>query len=257
MDSTPGTAAASEVWHRPFVKAHQGWSDDFVLELRLLDVPGPVIGERLAEVEAHCTDTGESPAEAFGDPTDYARRLDEQRSPELVSGAWRSTTNSVVQVLALIVGTGAAFAWARNEQLSYNLVQVGAMVLLVALVLALPVLLRRILERPWVVGLPVLALAMGGGVGATAAGQLDLRAVLTLPPAAVTVALFTVVVVLAVVEYVELSRDSEADLVTSPLSPVPQVPSSRNRQRRLASLMPCALMPVGYVFLSAVPWILT
>src|SRR5690554_938069 len=180
MDSTPGTAAASEVWHRPFVKAHQGWSDDFVLELRLLDVPGPVIGERLAEVEAHCTDTGESPAEAFGDPTDYARRLDEQRSPELVSGAWRSTTNSVVQVLALIVGTGAAFAWARNEQLSYNLVQVGAMVLLVALLLALPVLLRRILERPWMVGLPVLTLAIVAGAGASAAGQLDLRAVLTL-----------------------------------------------------------------------------
>lgn len=256
MDTTPDTAAAREVWHRPFVKAHQEWSDDFVLELRLLDVPGPVIGERLAEVEAHCTDTCESPAEAFGDPTDYARRLDEQRSPELVSGVWRVTANSAVQVLALLVGTGAAFAWARDEQLSYNLVQVGAMVLLVALVLTLPVLLRPILARPWTVGLPVLVLAMGGGVGAAAAGQLDLRAVLTLPPAAVTVALFVVVVVLAVIEYVELSRDGEADLVTSPLAPAPQVPPGRNRQRRLSALLPSALIPVGYVFLSAVPWIL-
>ncbi len=257
MDTTMGdTTAPHEVWHRPFVQANEDWCDAFVLELRLLDVPGPVIGERLAEVEAHCTDAGESPAAAFGAPVDYARRLDEQRSPELVSGVWRTTVSSAVQVLALAVGTSAAFAWSQDEQLSYNLVQVGAMVLLMAVVLALPLLLRRILERPWTVGLPVLALAIGAGAGVAAAGQLDLRAVLTVPPATVTVALFVLVVVLAVVEHLERSRDGEADLVTSPLPPATQAPTSQERRRRLASLLPSALIPASYVVLSAVPWIL-
>ena len=48
------------------------WRDAFVLELRLRDVPGPQIGDALAEVDAHCADSGQSPQEAFGDPVHYA-----------------------------------------------------------------------------------------------------------------------------------------------------------------------------------------
>ncbi|MBX6748877.1 MAG: hypothetical protein IRY85_04265 [Micromonosporaceae bacterium] len=51
-----------------------GWREAFVVELRLREVPGPQIGEALAEVDAHCVDSGQTPAEAFGDPVDYAAR---------------------------------------------------------------------------------------------------------------------------------------------------------------------------------------
>lgn len=251
--TSSGTAAQHEVWHRPFVKEHQHWCDDFVLELRLLDVPGPVIGDRLAEVEAHCTDTGERPDEAFGNPTEYARELGQDRSPELAAGVWRVAIVGALQVVALLVGTSAAFRWARGEELPYNVVQVGAVALLAALLLALPALLRPLVARPWAVGVPLALLTSTAGVGSAAAGRLDLPALVTLPPAAVTVALFVVVVVLAVLEHRELTRD--VDQVTSPLAPVPDTSTSRARGQ-LAALLPAVLVPLAYVALSVFPWLL-
>lgn len=53
-------------------KADDAWRDAFVLELRMREVPGTVIGEALAEVDAHCADSGQTPQEAFGDPVRYA-----------------------------------------------------------------------------------------------------------------------------------------------------------------------------------------
>ncbi|MCM3661568.1 hypothetical protein M3148_11295 [Georgenia satyanarayanai] len=251
MSSTPSSAAA-EVWQRPFVRAHQHWCDDFVLELRMRDVPGPVIGDRLAEVEAHCVDSGDSPEETFGNPTEYARRLDQDRSPELVAGVWRVAIIAAVQVVALLVGTSAASAWARGEALSYNAVQLGAVVLLGAVLLALPVLLRPLVARPWAVGVPLALLTTTAGVGAAVAGRLDLPALVTLPPAAVAVALFVVVVVLAVLEHRELTSDD--DTVTSPLPPAdaPAAP----RRGRFAALMPPVLVPLAYVVFAALPWVL-
>ncbi len=57
------------------------WRDAFVLRARLRDVPGPRIGEALAEVETHCAESGETPAEAFGDPVRYAQALADQLPP--------------------------------------------------------------------------------------------------------------------------------------------------------------------------------
>lgn len=254
MDTTSsGTAAKHEVWDRPFVKQHQRWCDDFVLELRLLDVPGPVIGDRLAEVEAHCTDTGESPEEAFGAPGEYARQLGQDGSPELASGVWRVAVIAAAQVVALLIGTSAASSWARGEMLSYNVVQLAALAVLAALLLALPVLLRPLVARPWAVGVPLALLATAAGVGSSAAGRLDLATVLTLPPAAITVALFVVVVVLAVVEHRELTSDD--DQVTSPLATAPEAPTRRGRGH-LAAHLPAVLVPLAYVVLAALPWLL-
>lgn len=61
------------------------WRDTFVMQAQLFEVPGGRIGEALAEVESHCTDAGQTPEEAFGDPVDYARRL----AGELQSAAHR------------------------------------------------------------------------------------------------------------------------------------------------------------------------
>jgi hypothetical protein len=48
------------------------WRDAFVTGLRLRGVPGRQIGEALAEVDAHCADSGQAPGEVFGDPAGYA-----------------------------------------------------------------------------------------------------------------------------------------------------------------------------------------
>jgi hypothetical protein len=49
-------------------------------------VPGPRIGEVLAEVEAHVAATGESARAAFGPPEDYARAWSE---PQTARERWR------------------------------------------------------------------------------------------------------------------------------------------------------------------------
>jgi hypothetical protein len=53
----------------------QAWCDDLLLRLRMLSVPGPRIGEVLAEVQSHVAETGEHPREAFGTPKEYAGQV--------------------------------------------------------------------------------------------------------------------------------------------------------------------------------------
>ena len=253
MDITPSTPAApQEIWHRPFVREHRQWCDDFVLELRLRDVPGPVIGERLAEVEAHCAETGESPSEAFGDPTGYARQLEEPSAPEQESDAWGTALTSAGQALALIVGTAAVGPWARGEQLSYNAVQLAALAVFTVTLLCLPVLIGQVVRWPWVVGTPVVAIATLAAGGSTIAGRLDLPAVVTLPPAAVTVGLFVLTLVLAVPKHRDLSRAVAASRIPSPLASAPHEPV-RDRSRWLP-LGLSYLIPAAYVALAALGW---
>lgn len=75
------------------------WHDRFLLELRLREVSGPRIGDLLAEVDAHCADSGEDPQHAFGDPAGYARA---------VAGQARPTPPWLVGLLALGVVAGVA-----------------------------------------------------------------------------------------------------------------------------------------------------
>lgn len=52
------------------------WLDEFVVELRLHNVPGAAIGDAVATVQAHCSDSGENAQAAFGDAREYARSLE-------------------------------------------------------------------------------------------------------------------------------------------------------------------------------------
>ncbi len=249
MDTTSDgrPAASHEAWHRPFVRQHQRWCDDFVLELRMRDVPGQVIGDRLAEVEAHCAESGQPPEAAFGDATAYARLLDEQAAPPRTSGPWAVAGVAAAKVLALIVGTTAAGAWADGEPLSYNGAQLTGLAVFLVVILSLPRLVRPLVQRPWLVGVPLVIVASAAVASSVVAGRLDLPALLSLPPAVVTVGLFVVVVALSLVEY-RLLND-EGDPVVSPLTPPAD---AHARSQRWLPLLLAALVPVAYVALSAV-----
>ena len=64
----------------------QAWCDDLLLRLRMLSVPGPRIGEVLAEVQSHVAETGEPPREAFGTPKEYAGQVAQALGVTPVSG---------------------------------------------------------------------------------------------------------------------------------------------------------------------------
>lgn len=256
MNTTPRIQAPSrEVWQRPFVKAHQKWCDDFVVELRLLDVPGPVIGDRLGEVETHCVATGDTPADAFGDPVSYAAQIAQESATEPVSGVWKITVLSAVQVLAMMVGTTAVTDWAQGEDLSYNIAQVGFLALFVLALLCLPKIISPLVRHPWAVGVPLAFGLPLLGVGAAFSGQFDLPVVLDLPAALMAMGLFAVVVILAWLEYRELAGDLDDNLVTSPLSPAPGVPATSGNRRRWIAILPACLIPLAYLVLAAFGWI--
>ena len=226
MNTTPNTQPVShEVWQRPFVKAHHDWCDDFVVELRLIDVPGPVIGDHLGEVETHCSATGETPEEAFGEPAAYATQIAQATDTQPVSGVGRITVLSATQVAALLVGTAAATTWARGEELTYNLVQVGLLGLFVLVLLCLPKLFRPLMHRPWAVGIPLVCgtplLALGSAFSAR----------------------------------LELGRDLDADLVTSPLSPEPGTSETAGIHQHWVTILPAFLMPMTYLVLATFGWL--
>src|SRR5699024_8767497 len=50
-----------------------------LVELHRRDVPGPRIGDILAEVDSHVAETGETPNDAFGPPKKYAATIAGQR----------------------------------------------------------------------------------------------------------------------------------------------------------------------------------
>jgi hypothetical protein len=71
---------------------------DLVLALRARHVPGDRIGEIVAEVESHVSETGEEPTEAFGAPADYAATIAPDKG------------GSKVTIWALTL-SGAAVGW--------------------------------------------------------------------------------------------------------------------------------------------------
>lgn len=252
--SSHAQAGSPEVWQRPFVRAHHEWCDAFVLELRLRDVPGPVIGERLAEVEGHCAEAGEPPSAAFGDPADYARQIYEESSPERVSGVWTIAALAAGQVVAMLVGTGAVQTWARGEQLAYTLLQLICLALVALLLLCLPRLLRPLLAHPWVVGTGLVILVTAAAVVPKLAGPSGSTTTLSVPPAVVAIGLFAVVLALSWIQHHELRRDAANNPVTSPLQPSPRTDPATHQPRR-SMLLPSALIPVAYLALGATAWL--
>ena len=88
------------------------WRDAFATELRLRGVPGRQVGEALAEVDAHCADSGQAPGEVFGDPAGYAAARSRAAGPgsreriSVLSAAFKAGA-VVAGILGLLPGVNA------------------------------------------------------------------------------------------------------------------------------------------------------
>lgn len=143
----------------------RAWAQEFVLEQRLLDVPGARIGDALVTVQSHVADSGETAQEAFGDARGYARALAtaEGATPGPVGPA---TVTWAVLGLVGMIATGWGFtAWLDGgpADVSVGALVGGAFLLtsLGALLLAPGVVLRALVSRIWVgavlMAIPVIA----------------------------------------------------------------------------------------------------
>lgn len=134
----------------PHVEAD--WAEAFLLELRLRGVDGRRIGAALAEVEAHCAESGESARSAFGDPVAYADDLGLAASAPS-SGLVRDLATSALGLGGMLLALGGFGAWraGADVELTTGLLAVVALALAgCALVvhLAEP-LLRAVVRHSW------------------------------------------------------------------------------------------------------------
>ncbi|QGQ18214.1 hypothetical protein GC089_01680 [Cellulomonas sp. JZ18] len=246
MPSDPRTIA-------PHVDA--AWRERLVLELRLRDVPGSTIGGALAEVEAHCVDSGQDAATAFGDPAAYAATLAEAVAAP-VPRRWRvrAGVETLVQVGGVVATTWALPPWLRGEALSLTAGFATTVLVLTALAVAAAVAPGPLLRsgrrlRAWqsfLVGLAPVAVV-------AAATLLLPEEALRVPPAP-----FAVVglVLLAAGSLALLSQGRGVDLLTAPGRDAAQAAADERRSRRLrrsAALVVPALTLAAVAMLAALP----
>lgn len=224
----------------------KAWRDDFIVELRLLSVPGRSIGDALMTVETHVSESGESAEEAFGDPRAYAREV----APSAGAGRTRGITGwTVMGTVAGLVGMLAA-ARALTGRLEGGpiVITVGdglgllILLLLVAAVLrwATP-LLRAVVEHRVAVALLAPVVLVGGFVGVFLLLREPWLEVGVLPVAVVAVALLAVSVVGAWID-----TPPDGDQIVAPMQgPQPGVGA------RLGATL---ILPVMTLLLLALTW---
>lgn len=137
--------------HTPHVEPD--WVEAFLLELRLRGVDGRRIGAALAEVEAHCAESGESAGDAFGNPTTYAVELAPTVTAE-PSSVRRELVSSALGLGGMLTTLAAVGAWQAGTRVELTAGAVGVL-LLVLVGTALIVryaerLLRAVVRRWWV-----------------------------------------------------------------------------------------------------------
>ena len=136
------------------------WRDELLVELRMLGVSGDRIGAALAEVDAHCADSGETPVEAFGPPRAYARALlpvtDTPTAGRRTVVAAAGAVATMCGILCLLAGALGLAQQAPATIAAGDVVMFSAVTVLASIS---PVLLPY-LRRP-VVAVPFFALSLG------------------------------------------------------------------------------------------------
>lgn len=211
-----------------------GWVDDLVLELRLRDVPGDVIGDTLAEVDAHVVDSGTPAHEAFGDPVTYATRVAEHAAKVPPDGP-RADVLPAVGGVALVAVIEGVVGWPDDATAT---IHVGTL-LLAALLAVLPFavhrwgtpLLRVVVQRPWWQTWALLMVVTAPFVGVGLLGRS--WEITTVPALPLGVAGIVTLVVTGVLG----TRGRDVDPVVGPADDVTAAEAAVRRETRRLSVL--------------------
>ncbi|MET1034518.1 MAG: hypothetical protein ABWX68_04695 [Arthrobacter sp.] len=199
---------------------HGKWFDEFVLELRLRDVPGDAIGDAAASVREFVADSGQAPSEAFGPARDYAASLDLPRKPGPAPDA-AAVVRSVVGLVAFLALVSTFAPLARGEQLHFSGPQAILLLVPVAAMAALPAYLNALLRHAWVAAGVLALAAVAGGLSSVFAPGPGEPAWLSLPAPAVAAVAGAVLLATAVRGTVATLRDAGDPLVDPVTGPTP------------------------------------
>ena len=148
------------------------WRDEFILEMRFLDVPGDRIGDALVTADSHVQESGESALEAFGDPKAYAQET-AQAYGHLDDAGMRAKPRDVfgmgIGVLGMFATSTAFAAWLEGTGVPVTVG--GALAFAVMLILVAAVtrwsepILRLAVEHTMLVAILAPILLLGTFVG--------------------------------------------------------------------------------------------
>ncbi|MFC4224802.1 hypothetical protein [Lysinibacter cavernae] len=147
-------------------RTNDKWLEAFILELRMQDVSGKVIGDAVASAQELLHDSGEQAYEMFGSPREYAASLalPKRQAPEWNrhGGIWPS----MLGLLAFVVFNTSSTALLRGHDVMLTPVQVPLFAIPVMLVCTIPLYLGAIIRNRWILS-AVLALGAFGAVFAS------------------------------------------------------------------------------------------
>lgn len=137
------------------------WRDSFIMELRLLGVPGHRIGDELAVVQSHVAESGDGAVEAFGEPVDYARAI-AGSGRDTVTLTGREVIANGLGLLAILLVPAGLSAWLSAESVAVTVGSLVSAVVVVALVVGISLYaeqaVRFLLRRRWQAALLFAAL---------------------------------------------------------------------------------------------------
>jgi hypothetical protein len=216
-----GTAQASAPKAgAPKAGSDKKWFDEFVLELRLQQVYGKAIGDAVASARELVADTGQSAEEAFGSARDYAASLELPRAPQY---EWMRTAlwPAMVGLLAFLLFTQAAAAWAQSQPLLFSPAQLVLITAPVGAIALLPLYLAALVRRIWAVVALVVFGGLAGFLASVVAPSTRAEAWLALDPMPWLVGCALVMVMLSILNTVRSRRPGSGDEIVDPLADAP------------------------------------
>jgi hypothetical protein len=193
------------------------WFDELVLELRLQQVYGKAIGDTVASARELLADTGQSAEEAFGPARDYASSLELPRAPRY---EWMRTAlwPAMIGLLAFLLFTQAAAAWAQSELLLLSPAQVALIAAPVVAIALLPLYLAALVRRIWAIVALVVFGGLAGFLASVVAPSTRAEAWLALDPVPWLVGCALVMVALSILLTVRSRRPGSGDEIIDPLA---------------------------------------
>ncbi|WP_150462685.1 DUF1129 domain-containing protein [Nesterenkonia ebinurensis] len=231
------------------------WAQELTVELRLRGASGETIGEALAEVDSYCADSGESAAEAFGSPAEYAQEL-ELPAPQQQEGSQLMTVVPILgQILGMLPVLWALPALSQGQEV---VIRTGQIALLGIVFTAIVLMTWRVLKFvQFVLRRPVVAVLSGVAlVGLMVLAVWLLQApVMELSPVPMLIfgaVMLTVATVWGVLRMRSVSLTE--DMVSTPLEDEEAV-IRRANSVRWTGYVPILMMPVYTALLALVLWL--
>lgn len=195
---------------------HRKWFDDFVLELRLRDVPGDAIGDAAATVREFLADSGQAPEDAFGPAREYAASLELPRAAD--AARFGSTVaRAAAGLLAFLVLNSTFAPLIDGRPLLYSLPQALLLAVPIVAVASLPAYFNAALRNRRVLAGVVVAVIAAGILSGLFTPRAADAAWLSMPAAAVAIVAGAVLLATSVWDTVRALRTA-ADPVVDPLS---------------------------------------